>query len=174
MNNWFVVTGAPSSGKTTVLLELEKQGHSWIPEAARTFIDSEIAKGKTIKQIRADEILFQKKVFQMKEKIEKKLIVEKTTFFDRAIPDTIAYMLFNKYKSIDPYIVKGTQQSKYKKVFLFERLPFEQDYARTEDTSQLYRLELLLELVYKKLNMPVVRVPVLPIPQRVQFVLKHI
>lgn len=173
MNNWYVVTGSPSSGKTTVLIELEKRGYTWIPEAARVFIDQEIARGKTITQIRKDELLFQKKIFDMKINTEQLLSPTKVIFFDRAIPDTMAYMLFNNCE-IAPEIVGGTIKSKYKRVFLFEQLPFEQDYARTEDSSKLYRLELLLETVYKKLNIPIVRVPVLPVKSRVEFILDNI
>lgn len=54
-NNWFALTGAPSSGKTTVLKELEKKGYKVYEEWARVYIDSEMQKGKTLKEIRKDE-----------------------------------------------------------------------------------------------------------------------
>ena len=53
--HWYVITGAPSSGKTTLLRELEKAGYRVIHEVARTIIESELAQGRTLKQIRSDK-----------------------------------------------------------------------------------------------------------------------
>ena len=59
--NWYVLAGRPSSEKTAVLNELSKQGYVAFPETAKAFIEKGIAKGKTIKEIRANEREFQKK-----------------------------------------------------------------------------------------------------------------
>jgi predicted ATPase len=40
--NWYVITGAPSSGKTTLLKELEELGYRVIHEVARAFIEMEM------------------------------------------------------------------------------------------------------------------------------------
>ena len=59
-NNWYVITGAPHSGKTSVLKLLEEKGYRVIYEAARIYIDQEIEKGRTIEEIRESELEFQK------------------------------------------------------------------------------------------------------------------
>lgn len=41
----FILTGTPGSGKTSVIRELEKLGHTVIHEAATDFISIEQAKG---------------------------------------------------------------------------------------------------------------------------------
>jgi len=51
-SKWYVITGGPSSGKSTVLSCLEKMDYRIIPEAARVLIDEEMAKGKTLEEIR--------------------------------------------------------------------------------------------------------------------------
>ena len=89
--NWYVITGGPSSGKTTVLNELAKLDYLIYPEAARVFIDKEMAKGKSREEIRGDEAKFQKGVLTIKIKVEKEALKNKVVFFDRAIPDSIAY-----------------------------------------------------------------------------------
>ena len=65
-SKWYVITGGPSSGKTTVLKKLAELGYLTYPEAARVFIDGEMAKGKSLKEIRGDEAEFQRKVLKIK------------------------------------------------------------------------------------------------------------
>lgn len=171
--NWYVVTGGPSSGKTTLLQRLSELGYSIIPEAARVFIDSEIAKGKTIQEIRRSEADFQKAVLDMKIEIEKDLSPGQTVFFDRAIPDSIAYY---QICNLDPTpVLEASQQRKYKEVFFFERLPFKKDYARVEDESTIQRLNDSLFDSYAKLGYKVIRIPVLSsIEERIQLILDRI
>lgn len=70
-SKWYVITGGPSSGKTTVLRELEKLGYIIYSEAARVFIDKEMKGGKSLEEIRRNEAEFQRKVLKIKIKIEK-------------------------------------------------------------------------------------------------------
>ena len=90
--NWCILTGAPCSGKTTVLNELEKRGFKCIPEVARVYIEQELSKGLTIDEMRADEAAFQKKIIEIKKQIELDLVPEEIVFFDRAMPDSISYL----------------------------------------------------------------------------------
>lgn len=171
--NWYVVTGAPSSGKTTILKLLKKKGYSVLYEVARIYIDQELKKGKTIKQIRRDEGEFQRKILDLKIQYENKLDPKKMTFLDRAIPDSLAY-----YKLIglpgDKYLKNAAKKNSYKKIFLFERLDFEKDYARTESEEEIKKLESLLEKTYKQLRIPIVRVPKMSIEKRLKFILENL
>ncbi len=136
-SNWYVITGGPSSGKTTVLNELAKLGYLIYPEAARVFIDEEMAKGKTLKEIRGNETEFQKQVLKIKIKVEKEAPKDKIIFFDRAIPDSIAYYQICGLDSKE--VLKFCQRKVYRKIFFLEQLPFDQDYARVEDNNQRVR-----------------------------------
>ena len=89
--NWYVITGAPSSGKTSVICELERLGYRVVHEVARAFIDEELKKGKTIEQIKADELAFERHILYKKIKIEESLPKKEIIFLDRASPDSIAY-----------------------------------------------------------------------------------
>jgi len=171
-SNWYVITGGPSSGKTTVLNELAKLGYLVYPEVARVLIDKEMAKGKTLREIRKNEAEFQRKVLKMKAKIENKAPKDKIVFFDRAIPDSIAYY---QICGLDPKeVLKLYKRKRYRKIFFLEQLPLDQDYARTEDKKTIERLNKLLKESYKKLGYEVVNIPVMPIRERVQKVLKEI
>jgi predicted ATPase len=173
MSNWYVITGAPSSGKTTILDELSKKGYKTVDEAARIYIDKEMQKGKTIEEIRSDELFFQSQLLTMKLNTEKDLIKDELVFFDRGMHDTIAYFnLFNL--PITPSITNSMKNSDYKMVFIFELLEYKKDYSRTESIEQVLKIEELLIEAYSTCNIPVVRVPFMNIEDRIEFILKYV
>ena len=55
LNHWYVITGAPCSGKTSVIREIEKRGYGTVPEAARTYIKQELAQGLTLDKIKENK-----------------------------------------------------------------------------------------------------------------------
>lgn len=172
-NNWYVITGAPCSGKTTIVQLLEKAGHKVIYEAARVYIDQEIKKGRSLKEIRKDELSFQRKVLESKTRVEKKLSPKEIVFLDRAIPDTIAYYELLGIP-VDKKLEDIVKRSQYKKVFFFKKLDYEIDYARTETDEEVKKLEKLLLNTYKKLNLSIIKVPVMKIEDRLNFILNNL
>jgi predicted ATPase len=169
---WCVVTGAPCSGKTTVLMAMEQIGFTWIPEVARVYIDQELAKGLTIDEIRRDEAAFQRGLVATKARIESELIPHDTVFFDRALPDSITYF---RAVGLDPQeVVDISNNFRYFRVFIFDRLIFEQDGARIESEETMQFLDKQLELDYRNLGYEVIRVPVMPVEDRVQLILSSI
>ena len=172
-NNWYVITGGPSSGKTTLLDTLSNGGHTTVPEVARTLIDREIQNGFTIEEIRNDEAAFQKKVLELKLELERNLDAKSLVFFDRGIPDTEAYLLLHNFE-ITPTLTEAMQKCNYKKVFLLDPVIFETDYARTETEEQRIKLQKLLEESYSKLGFEVVKVPVMPVAERAKFILENL
>lgn len=171
-SNWYVITGGPSSGKTTVLKELAKLGYLIYPEAARVFIDQEMAKGKSLKEIRGDEAEFQKKILKIKIEVEKKAPRDKIVFFDRAIPDSIAYYQIVGLDSSE--VLRFCQKGRYRKIFFLEQLPFENDYARVEDEETIKKLNKLLEESYQNLGYQVITIPAISVEERVRKILKEI
>ncbi len=172
-NNWYVVTGAPSSGKTTLLARLEKKGHRVVFEAARQIIDEDIEKGKTVEEIRKDELAFQKRVLALKVARERELRAGDTIFFERGIPDSTAYYELCGVLE-DDVLAKANEKSVYKVVFLLDMLSYRKDYARTENATVAEHIAKLLEKAYKQLGFHIVKVPVMSIDKRIEFILKHI
>ena len=172
-NNWCVITGAPHSGKTSVVKLLEKKGYRVVYEAARIYIDQEIAKGRTIEDIRKNELEFQKEILDLKIDIENNLPKDEVIFFDRAIPDSDAYYELCGLTG-DKYLEEAMNKCEYKKVFLFDILPYERDYARTENKEEQAKLQKLLENSYKKLGLPLIKVPAMNSKEdRLEFVLNN-
>ena len=174
MNNWYVVTGGPSTGKTTLLAELEKLGHKTIPEAARVVIDEALAKGISVEELRADEKRFQEDVARVKETVEAERDPNTLTFFDRGMQDTTAYMRHYGF-TIEPWVKALTDKSRYQKVYLLEPLPtYETDYARTEDKDFSQHLHKLLHDAYTECGMEPIIVPAVSVEDRVKFVLDRV
>ncbi|QQG44462.1 MAG: ATP-binding protein [Candidatus Roizmanbacteria bacterium] len=171
-NNWYVITGAPCSGKTTLLQELEKKGYKVFYEWARIYIDQEIKKGKTLAQIRKNELDFQRKILQLKVAFEKKLNKKNLVFMERGIPDSTAYFDLITKKNI--LLKKSLKKSYYKKIFLLELLDYQIDYARTESHEQAKSLENLLEKSYVELGLEVVRIPKMPLKKRTKLLLSYV
>ena len=171
-SNWYVITGGPSSGKTAVFKELSKLGYLVYPELARVLIDQEMAQGKSLKEIRNDEAEFQRKVLKMKLELEKKAPKNKIIFFDRAIPDSIAY--YQACGLDSKKVLKFCKRKTYQKIFLFEQLPFNQDYARVEDIDTIKKLNRLLKESYENLGYKVITIPAMSVEERVRKILDEI
>lgn len=172
--NWYVITGGPCSGKTSVLEILEQRGYKTQPEAARIFFDRELAKGKTIEQIRKDEGKVQQKLLKLKKQIESKLPKDELIFLDRAIPDSVAYYEISGLSPQDEELIKLVKASNYKKIFLFELVKYKQDNVRT-DSQHAKKIEKLLEKYYRLHDFEIIRVPDMGQPEkRVEFILKNL
>ncbi|RJQ33763.1 hypothetical protein C4568_03880 [Candidatus Parcubacteria bacterium] len=172
-NNWYVVTGGPSSGKTTTVNILKTRGYKTTIEHARHYIDTELVTGQTVEQIRANQIAFQQAVLDMQIAEEKNHDPKDLVFFDRAIPDTFAYYRFLHIEP-DQKLLSALEHVSYKKIFILDLLPLAPDYARIENSVDQKSIHDLLVEVYTSLSFPIVHVPVLPPEERVDFILKHI
>lgn len=165
-----VFTGAPFSGKTSVL---EAMNVPFEPEVARVFIEAELAKGRTKEEIRRDEAAFQRGLVDTKVVIENSRPNNVRHFFDRAIPDSITYY---RLAGLDPTeILPLCKRRRYSHIFLFEPLPenlfdVRQDAVRTEDPELRNLLNEYLAKDYSALGYDVIRVPVGSIASRVEFI----
>ena len=161
MRNWYVITGGPSAGKTTLIEALEKAGYHVEHESARLVIDEALVDGKTVEDIRADEQKFQDTVFQHKLDRERRLNPDELIFFDRGMQDTDAYHTLHGFP-ISSEQVNAMNQAEYQQVFLLEPFSFEEDYARTESAHEAERLFDLLKEAYQKSQTPLTIIPCFP------------
>ncbi len=171
--NWYVITGGPSSGKTTSVNILNSRGYTTTIEHARHLIDLQRVTGHTAEETRSNQAEFQNKVLQMQMMQEAELDPEELVFLDRAIPDSLAYYRFTGLEPTSELAIALTTVS-YKKIFIMDLLPLAPDYARTEHVEDQIRIDTLLREVYSELPFPVVRVPVLEPELRVDFILENL
>jgi predicted ATPase len=171
--NWYVITGGPSSGKTTTVNLLKERGYITTIEHARHFIDTQRLKGKTIEEIRKNQQEFQLRVLDMQIEQENEIAPNILVFLDRAIPDALAYYRFLNLKE-DEKLTEALSLVSYKKIFILDCLPLVNDYARNENGDAQKTIHSILTEVYESLPFPVVHVPVLPLEERVDFILKNL
>lgn len=171
--NWYVITGGPSSGKTTTVNILRERGYITTMEHARHYLDTQRLKGRTIEEVRKNQHEFQLGVLNMQIEQEKQISPNVQVFLDRAIPDALAYYRFLNLP-VDGRLIEALQTVSYKKVFIMDYLPLKNDYARLENPEGQKKLHELITEVYESLPFPVIHVPVLPAEERVDFILKNI
>ena len=171
--NWYVITGGPSSGKTTTVNILRERGYITTMEHARHFLDTQRLKGKTIEEIRKNQRKFQSGVLDMQIEQEKEMAPHVQVFLDRAIPDALAYYRFLNL-SVDDKLTDALRNVSYKKIFIMDPLPLKNDYARNENAEAQKKIHALITAVYESFPFPVIHVPVLPAEERVDFILKNL
>jgi len=168
---WCVITGAPSSGKTAVINQLERRGCKVVHEAARAYIGEELEKGLTLQNIKADRLAFERRILLKKVEIESHLPAAERWFLDRAVPDSIAYFRFEGLDASQPE--RLSRLIRYQHVFIFDRLQFARDTVRSENDESAESLERLLQDCYRQLGYELIRVPVMPVNERTRFVLDY-
>jgi predicted ATPase len=167
--NWHVITGAPCSGKTTLIDQLADQGYQTVPEAGRFYVEGEMAKGRTVDEIRENGVVSQRNVVDLQVRFERRLQVSEAVFLDRGSPDCLTYC---RFLGLDPNpILAECFHHRYASVFMLDRFPFQQDGVRFEDDATAGLIDEWLVRDYGALGYSVVRVPVLSIQDRLTFIL---
>lgn len=170
---WNVITGGPCTGKTTVINLLSERGYKTTIEHARHYIDTQKIQGKTVEEIKENKKQFQLGVLNMQIEQEAGLKLDDVVFLDRALPDAMAYYQFLGLE-YDDRLIEQCNMYCYSKIFILDRLPLINDYARLEDEQEQIRIHNLIIQVYESFPCPIVHVPVLGPEERIDFILKNL
>lgn len=171
--NWYVITGGPGCGKTTTVNLLKERGYATTIEHARHYIDTMRIKGKSVEEIRKNQRVFQLNILKMQIAEENSQSHDAIIFFDRAVPDALAYYRYFNMP-VDQLLWEALRSHRYKKIFILDALPIVNDYARTEDEAAQQKLHDLITEVYEAMRFPVLHVPVMPPSDRVDWILRHL
>lgn len=170
--NWHVITGGPCSGKTTLIDLLADKGFQTVPETARLYMENEIAKGRRIEDIRENVEVLERSLIEIQLRFEHAIRTTDIAFLDRGLPDGLTYC---RIAGMNPNeILSECFYHRYASIFMLECLPIEQDEIRIEDEATAEFLKEWLVRDYSALGYSVVRVPVLPPDDRLEFVLEKI
>jgi predicted ATPase len=171
--NWYVISGGPGCGKTTMVNLLRERGYHTTIEHARHFLYTQRIKGRTVEEVRKNQLEFQLGVLNMQIEQEASLSPEQIIFLDRALPDSLAYYRY-LYLEPDKRLFVALEKAYYKKIFILDLLPLVNDYARRENEAAQKKIHELIIEVYTSLSFPIVHVPVLPTEDRADLILNHL
>ena len=170
--NWHVITGAPCSGKTTLIDQLADKGFRTVPELGRFYVEREMAKGRAIDEIIENRAVSQRAIVDLQLRFERRLQVNEVAFLDRGSPDCLTYC---RFLGLNPNaILAECFHHRYASVFMLDRFPFQQDGVRFEDDATAGLIDEWLARDYGALGYSVVRVPVLSIEDRLTFILEKL
>lgn len=141
MNNLILMTGTPGSGKTTLLESLQEIGFPFVSEPARPILESDPIYAQEPKKF--VEKLLEKSI----ENYQLALEDGRRVFFDRGIPDLIAYAKWFKLETSE--IEKACREFRYnQKVFLFR--PWKEIYKNDEMRTMTFDEALLFHEYLKE------------------------
>jgi predicted ATPase len=147
VNSWNILTAAPSAGKSSVLRELSSRGYRTCPESATIVLDQHISDGGDVSSFR-DKEKFNDKIVEKDIQTIKNAPQDEVVFFDRSIFDNIVYRQMSGLETpdVEEYVPL------FENIFIFERLPIESDYRRTEDDEEAEEIQKRLVETYEKLG----------------------
>lgn len=168
-----VLTGAPGTGKTSIINKLEAK-YSCHQEISREIISQQLANG--------GEITPWNNLFDFSDLVIKKRLKQYKScssglyFFDRSILDSIAYLQFGQTE-IHPDWLKIAETNRYhKNVFITPpwKEIYHTDNERKESFQEAHKIHNQLKETYRNYNYNLIEVPCTNINERIEFIIKHI
>jgi predicted ATPase len=173
--NYFVLTGAMGSGKSTLIREIGKAGIRCVPEPAREILAEQRAIASDGVPEQNAELFCKLMLSRSLQNYNQGIHASEVQVFDRGIPDMIAYAELFSVNSTSFY--KASEQYRYNpRVFFFDG--WEAIY--TNDSERKISFEgasifgASVRLIYQKLGYQIVEVPFQSIEERTNFILERL
>lgn len=167
----FIITGAPGTGKSTLLESLREKGYCCYAEISRQVIREELDKGTRCLPWR-DIIAFSEKVLHRMEHQLEEIPADRISFLDRGIPDLIAY-LRNAGYAVPDVFWKNAFPGRYSKT-VFIAPPWERIYVeeteRPESFEQALSIQDSLRSTYEELGYELLTLPKASPEERCRFI----
>lgn len=166
--DWVIITGPPSSGKTTLLNLLASDGELTSADSTRQLIADVVASGRDAEEFRfADD--FQPKVLEAMFAAERRLNASDRVFLEYGLPCNIA---FHRTESLP--LVAGLAEAalahRYAAVFILEPVGWENDSERVEDEQYQQAVHQHMFDVYRERGYEPIAVPAVSPEERLAFV----
>ena len=181
---FYVITGGPGSGKTTVLAELGRRGHPCISEDARAVIQEQVASGGHAlpweDAPRFAELLMERSIATYKEqaalwRAQPAKNAQAAIYFDRGIGDafTCADLIGH---TLPGTLAEQAKRYRYRDtVFLAPWWPeiYTTDSERRQGREEAERTEHAVTKTYIELGYRIVKLPLISPVERADFILSR-
>ncbi|NDV79475.1 AAA family ATPase [Dysgonomonas sp. 511] len=175
-NNFYIITGGPGVGKTTLLNELQARGYKCIREAARNIIKQQIDTGGDALPWKDTRKYSDLMLLHSIRDFNRASGTTETVFFDRGIPDTYGYERLIGLRA-SPELLNAVDEYRYN-LMVFILPPwkeiYENDDERKQDFEEAIATFEMMKTIYSELGYLLIEVPLLPVDERCDFVLGQI
>jgi predicted ATPase len=173
-DNFYVITGGPGGGKTTLLEALALKGYNYIPETARQIIKQRLSKGLTP---RPDPKAFAREIFEQDwTNFISNSNLSSLLFFDRSFIDS-ACMLFDAHVKSYEQIANTYMANRFNnKVFVTPPWNeiYQNDTERDQSFEQSIQVYQRLATWYRDHGYDIIVLPKDTIETRVNFILRQV
>lgn len=175
--NFFIITGGPGAGKTTLVEELTKRGLFCVEEASRKIIRREVASGGDALPWKNIALYTEKLLTQSVESYNEAINVgQNTVIFDRGILDYINYAYRAKTRICDEWQSKASSLVYNKKIFVTP--PWKEIYCNDSERKQTFEDSLwiysALIKMYSESGYELIELPKASVEKRADFLISHI
>lgn len=175
MENKIIITGAPGTGKTSIIAQLKKLGYSCSEEISREIITEQITSGgKVLPWLNLEE--FSQRVFFLRKAQYINAPTDSLHFFDRGLLDVIAYMKVDALPISKHYKEECNKYRYNTTVFytpIWEKI-YKNDSQRKEDLNSAITIERSLLDTYNSFGYLLNEIPKLSVVERANFILSKI
>ena len=163
----FIITGGPGSGKTTLLTALQHKGYNCSEEASRQVITEEVAR-KSICLPWINLSCFAEKTLARMIELYKSSNATSLTFFDRGIPDIIAYLKLADLSVAENYYKALKEVPYHSTVFILP--PWKEIYLNDPERWQTFEEAVAiyhsLKETYQSLGFQLIELPKASVVER--------
>ena len=172
MNNKFVITGGPGTGKTTIIKKFKSLGYSCSKEISREIIAEQIIVDGEILPWK-DLTKFSNSVFSLRKAQYINAPIDRLHFFDRSIIDVIAYMKVDDLR-ISEEFSEYCKKYRYNTTVFFTPIweeIYHKDMHRKENLYSAKKIEKYILETYASFGYNLIEIPKQPTKERIDFIL---
>ena len=170
--NRYIITGGSGSGKSSIIKDLQARGYTCYPEISRMLIKEQQDLGGDLLPWKNMKGFAGECFNRMKDQLNDDH--DQPAFFDRGIPDIIAYLKSRNLAFSFDYAAYASCYNSLVFICPPWQEIFVNDRQRPESFNESKHIHLLLKKVYRELNFKVIDIPRLSVSERVEFILSRI